>query len=84
MGAFLAELLFSLFVEIVGWILWIVCSLTAVVLVRIITLNFVGFDSWPPRHSRALVLSDDWSPLVGVLMWGSVIAAFIAVRLLSN
>ena len=64
MGAFLAELLFSLFVEIVGWILWIVCSLTAVVLVRIITLNFVGFDSWPrgtPGRSFCPMIGARWS-----------------------
>ena len=76
MGAIIAELLFYLFAEIVGGILWVICGLTAVVLLRIMTLNFVGFDSWPPKHSRALVLPDDLSPLVGVLIWVSAIAAY--------
>jgi hypothetical protein len=36
-----------------------VCRSAAVVLVRVVTLNWIGFECWPPKHSRAIVLRDE-------------------------
>jgi len=61
MAAAIAEILFGFFLEVV-------CHFTAVVLVRLMTFGRVGFECWPPRHPKAIILPDEAAQLIGVII----------------